>query len=168
MRIRAVALNDADQITDIYNHYIRDTVITFEETPITNAEIAARIQKVTDAALPWLVAEHNGEILGYAYAAPYHVRSAFRFTVEPSVYLAPNATGRGIGKRLYQALIEQLAQTTIKNIIGVIALPNVPSVALHERLGFRKVGEFADVGFKFGQWISVGYWQYSFPEEKTA
>lgn len=168
MRIRAVALNDADQITDIYNHYIRDTVITFEETPITNAEIAARIQKVTDTALPWLVAEHNGEILGYAYAAPYHVRSAFRFTVEPSVYLAPNATGRGIGKRLYQALIEQLAQTTIKNIIGVIALPNAPSVALHERLGFRKVGEFADVGFKFGQWISVGYWQYSFPKEKTA
>jgi phosphinothricin acetyltransferase len=120
--------------------------------------MAQRIADVT-ARLPWLVLEEDGVISGYAYAAPWKFRAAYRHCVESSIYLAPSATGRGLGSQLYKALIANLRQRGLHCVIGGAALPNPASVVLHERLGFEKVAEFRQVGFKFGRWIDVAYWE---------
>jgi len=103
--------------------------------------------------------ELDGGILGYAYATSWKVRAAYRHAAESSIYLAQEATGRGLGSRLYTALIAELGQRGLHCVIGGAALPNPVSVALHEKLGFTKVGEFREVGFKFGRWIDVAYWE---------
>ncbi|MGV3590139.1 MAG: GNAT family N-acetyltransferase [Gammaproteobacteria bacterium] len=150
---------DIGAIRAIYNHYIDNTVVSFEEQPVTDADIAARIGKVRDAGLPWLVIEQHGEVCGYAYASPWQERSAYRFCALVSVYLAPAMTGRGFGTQLYAALFAALQQTPIRWVIGGIALPNAASVALHEKMGMKRVGLHPEVGFKFGRWVDVGYWQ---------
>lgn len=164
MIIRTVQSSDSDAIAAIYNHYVRHTTITFEEDNVSQTVMAERIDYLAKSGLPWLVAEVDGEIKGYAYAGHWHLRSAYRFTVEPTIYLAKESIGAGVGRVLYQALLDRLQDMGIKHVIGVIALPNVSSVGLHESMGFRKVGEFADIGYKFEQAISVGYWQLSFAD----
>lgn len=149
---------DATQVCAIYNHYVRETTITFEESPVSEPEMARRITDIT-SHLPWLVWEADGAILGYAYAAPWKSRAAYRHSVETSVYLAPQAIGRGVGSQLYAALIAELRKRAVHCVIGGAALPNPASAALHEKLGFQKVAEFRQVGFKFGQWIDVAYWE---------
>jgi L-amino acid N-acyltransferase YncA len=149
---------DAAQICDIYNYYVRETVVTFEESPVLEMDMARRIADITPR-LPWLVWEMDGGILGYAYATPWKVRAAYRHSVESSIYLAQQATGRGLGSRLYTALIADLRQRGLHCVIGGAALPNPASVALHEKLGFSKVAEFREVGFKFGRWLDVAYWE---------
>ncbi len=161
MNIRPVLKSDAARIVEIYNHYVQATTITFEEQPVSEAEMQARIENVLSADLPWLVIEEDGLVQGYAYAGPWSGRSAYRFTVEPSVYLAAEALSLGMGKRLYQHLLDTLQQLGIEQVLGVIALPNSASVGLHEAFGFKKVGEFSRIGYKFGRWLSVGYWQLS-------
>ncbi|HTQ99932.1 MAG TPA: arsinothricin resistance N-acetyltransferase ArsN1 family B [Candidatus Acidoferrum sp.] len=157
--IRSVTAADATAIAGIYNHYIRDSIITFEELPIDAGEMAARIAEITAAKLPWLVAERDGAVIGYAYATKWKTRSAYRFAVETTIYMAPQCTGSGFGTQLYRALVDRLQAGGIHVAIGGVALPNAASVALHEKLGFRKVAQFDQVGFKFGQWIDVGYWE---------
>lgn len=156
--IRPVTPADAARICAIYNHYIRETVITFEEVPLSESEMAQRITD-TLAHLPWLVWEENGDIVGYAYARPWRPRAAYRHSVESSIYLAPEATGRGIGPKLYTALIAELRRRNLHCVIGGAALPNPASVALHEKLGFAKVAEFKQVGYKLGRWVDVAYWE---------
>ena len=121
--IRACTAADATAICDIYNRYVRETVITFEETPVATAEMAQRIGDVT-AHLPWLVAEEQGAILGYAYATPWKARSAYRFSVETTVYVAPGHMRRGLGAALYRQLIDELRQRGVHAAVGGIALPN--------------------------------------------
>lgn len=157
--IRAATLADADAVAGIYNHYITNTVVTFEEEPLPPAEIAKRFETVWSASLPWLVAEVGGRVAGYAYAAKWHGRSAYRFSTEITVYLAPDHTGRGLGSRLYGQLFPILGDRGIHAVMGGIALPNEASVALHEKFGLERVAVFKEVGFKFGRWIDVGYWQ---------
>jgi phosphinothricin acetyltransferase len=157
--IRPASALDAAALCAIYNHYIVDSVITFEEVTVDESEFAARIAKVQGAGLPWLVAEHEGAIIGYAYAGAWKERSAYRFSVEASVYLAHTHTGQGWGTRLYEALFVELRKTEVHVVIGGIALPNAASIALHEKLGMKAVAMFPEVGFKFGRWIDVGYWQ---------
>lgn len=157
--IRSATAADAEAIAAIYNPFILDTAVTFEEQPVTGDDIAARIAECQELKLPWLVIEQDREVQGYAYATRWKGRSAFRYSVETTIYLAPHATGRGTGRRLYGELIRKLQSRGIHAAIGGIALPNAASVALHERLGFRKVGHFSEVGHKFGRWIDVGYWQ---------
>jgi len=157
--VRTATSADADSITRLYNHYIDNTVITFEETRVDSGEMASRIDAVTCAGLPWLVAEQDSSISGYAYATPFRVRSAYRYTVESTVYLSPDVIGKGVGTLLYRALIEHLTQAGIHAVIGGIALPNDASIALHERVGFHKVAHLEQVGRKFDRWIDVGYWQ---------
>lgn len=157
--IRAITPRDIPALCVIYNHYIVDTVVSFEEVPVTAAEFAARIAHVREAGLPWLVAEKSGEVVGYAYASAWKERSAYRFCAEVSVYLAPAHTGNGWGTRLYTALFAELARTPVRMVIGGIALPNAASVALHEKFGMKQVSHFFEVGYKFGRWIDVGYWQ---------
>ena len=159
---REAAASDAAVVAGIYNHYIRETVVTFEEEPVSAAEMAGRIEEVQSASRPWLVAESDGRVVGYAYAGPWHVRSAYRFSAEITVYLAPTHVGRGIGSKLYAELFPILQARSIHAVMGGIALPNEASVALHEKFGLRKVAHFEQVGFKFNRWIDVGYWQRTF------
>ena len=121
--------------------------------------MARRIGDVQFASLPWLVAEEQRQVAGYAYAAPWKTRSAYRFSVEITVYLAPANVGRGIGSLLYRHLFGTLQTLGVHAVIGGIALPNPASVALHEKFGLEKVAYFPQVGFKFNRWIDVGYWE---------
>jgi phosphinothricin acetyltransferase len=161
MTLRPATPDDAADIVTIYNPYIASTTISFEETPVDAATVKSRIQAVLEAGLPWLVAEQDGRVVGYAYATPWRIRSAYRFAVESSVYLAPEAQGRGVGRALYEALIAQLRERGLRTVIGGIAQPNAASIALHEKLGFKRVALFEEVGWKFDRWVDVGYWQLS-------
>jgi L-amino acid N-acyltransferase YncA len=156
--IRACTAADAAAICAIYNPYIRDTVITFEEAPVSTAEMARRIGEVT-GRLPWLVAEEQGALVGYAYATPWKTRSAYRLSVETTVYVAPGQQRRGLATDLYRELLVQLRRLGVHCAVGGIALPNPASVALHEKLGFKKIGQFAEIGRKFDRWVDVGYWE---------
>ena len=159
LSIRPVNTVDAAAIARIYNHYIAASCITFETEPVPAEVMAERIADTARAALPWLVAETPNGISGYAHASRWHGRCAYRFSVESTVYLDPGCTGRGVGKRLYAALIDAIRDLSMRAVIGGIALPNEPSIRLHEGLGFRKVAHFEQVGFKHNRWIDVGYWQ---------
>jgi len=150
---------DVEAICAIYNHYIEHTFVTFEEVCLDAVAMGARIQSVRDKGLPWLVLEEEGEVLGYAYASPWHVRSAYRHSVESSVYLSYQAGGKGRGTALYEALIARLRGRDIHCVIGGVALPNPASVALHEKLRFEKAAHYKEVGWKQGRWIDVAYWQ---------
>jgi L-amino acid N-acyltransferase YncA len=156
--IRIALVSDAKAICDIYNHYVQNTKITFNEKPISVAEMQQHIGEVMES-FPWLVSEENGEVIGFAYADKWKSRSAYRFCVESSVYLAPQFTGRGYGRQLYEDLISDLRSLSLHSVIAVIALPNSASVALHEKMGFEKVAHLKEVGWKFNQWVDVGYWE---------
>lgn len=159
VRIRSATPDDAGAIAGIYNHYVTNAVATFEEEPVPATDMARRIEDIAAFSLPWLVAESAGGIAGYAYASKWKGRCAYRFSVESTVYVDAATIGRGIGLLLYTALMERLREGNLHSIIGGIALPNEASVRLHEKLGFRQVAHFHDVGFKFGRWVDVGYWQ---------
>jgi phosphinothricin acetyltransferase len=157
--IRTATESDAEAIVRIYNHYVLNTSITFEEDAVSSQEMAGRIAEVAANSLPWLVLEQDGEIVGYAYASKWKGRCAYRFSVETTVYLAPDLGGRGRGSKLYEVLIAQLKEKGFHAAMGGIALPNPSSIALHEKFGMTKVAHFKEVGFKFGQWLDVGYWE---------
>ena len=160
--IRPVQPKDVPALTDMYNYYIRETTVTFEEEEIAPDNMQSRIQKVEAANLPWLVAEEQDEIVGYAYATKWKERSAYRHSVEISIYVDHNNHGNGWGTKLYQALFTELQKKNIHVAIGGITLPNDASIALHEKFGMEKVAHFKEIGFKFGQWLDVGYWQKRF------
>lgn len=157
--VRAAEAKDAAGIAAIYNHYVTHTVITFEEQPVSVPEIERRIEEVHSASLPWLVVEDANEILGYAYAAKWRTRSAYRHSAEVTIYVDPRHARRGIGSSLYARLFPTLEILGIHAVMAGIALPNEASVALHEMYGMQKVAHFAQVGFKLDRWIDVGYWQ---------
>ena len=157
--IRPATTADAAGICTIYNHYVLETTITFEEAAVTPAEMESRVREAADSSLPWLVWEELASIQGFAYASKWKGRCAYRHSAEATVYLEPKSTSRGVGSRLYQALLTDLRRRSFHAVIGGIALPNEASIALHERLGFRKVAHFEQVGWKFGRWIDVAYWQ---------
>jgi phosphinothricin acetyltransferase len=160
--IRPARPEDAEGLAGVYNHYIEHSIATFEEQPVSRDEIWRRIEEVRAASLPWLVAEQRGAVVGYAYATGWRRRPAYRYSVEVTVYVAPEESGRGIGSRLYEVLLDELRVAGLHSAIGGISLPNDASVALHEKLGFEKVAHFEEVGFKFDRWIDVGYWQLIF------
>ncbi|CAN5141998.1 GNAT family N-acetyltransferase [soil metagenome] len=159
--IRPCRPEDAGRICEIYNHYVRESVATFEETPVEPVEMERRIAEVT-ADYPWLVREEDDAIAGYAYATRWKTRSAYRYAAESTIYLAPAACGRGLGVELYRTLIGILRDHDLHCVLGGISLPNPASVVLHEILGFRKVGELREIGWKLGRWVDVGYWQLVF------
>jgi phosphinothricin acetyltransferase len=156
--IRPATTNDAEQIASLYNYYVEKTTVTFEEDSLPASEVARRITAVM-LDNPWLVAEQQGSITGYAYAAPFETRTSYRHSVETSIYLAKNKIRQGLGTDLYAALIENLRNCDRHCAIGRIALPNDASIALHEKLGFTKVAQLNEIGYKFEQWIDVGYWE---------
>jgi L-amino acid N-acyltransferase YncA len=156
--IRKVAGTDAQAICDIYNHYVSNTVITFEQQPVSVPDMAARIDE-TAGAYPWLVAESDRGVVAYAYATRWRSRAAYDHTVESTIYVRTDAMGRGVGFPLYMALLDALRQRPFHAVVGCIALPNPGSVSFHEKCGFRKVAHFPQVGRKFDRWVDVGFWQ---------
>ena len=159
MLIRDANNSDFDEITTIYNHYIENTVITFEEECVNKEEMLRRFEKLKNSKLPWIVAQKDGQILGYAYAHLWHDRSAYRYSVEPSIYLKPTFIGKGIGKALFKQLLTKIEELGMKSALSLITVPNEPSIALHESFGFKKVGLLPNIGIKFDRWLDVGLWQ---------
>lgn len=156
--IRIVKETDTLSICDIYNFYIKNSTATFEEDVVRREEIERRIMEVT-ANYPWVVYEENEKIIGYAYATKWKDRSSYRYSAESTVYVHKDNFGKGIGRKLMIRLIEESSERGLHKLIAGIALPNDASIALHEKLGFVKCGVFKEVGFKFGKWIDVGYWE---------
>jgi phosphinothricin acetyltransferase len=154
--IRLAGRADAAAIAAIYRPYVEASRISFEETAPGAAEMAERMASPLH---PWLVAEDDGHLLGYASSSPYHRRPAYRWTVETSIYLAAEAHGRGLGRELLSSLITLLTRQGYVTAIAAIALPNPVSVALHERLGFVSAGTYRGVGFKLDEWTDVSLWQ---------
>lgn len=157
-KIREVNETDAYAIAAIYNWYIENTTVTFEVAPVSVAAMRQRIAAAGDSD-SWLVLERAGQILGYAYAMPWKTRAAYGRTKETSVYVQHEHNGQGIGRALMTALVDKVRGKPIHVLIAGITLPNPASIALHVRLGFVPIGEFAQVGFKFDRYIDVGYWQ---------
>jgi phosphinothricin acetyltransferase len=157
--IRPAAEDDAAALAAIYRPYVEDSRISFEEIAPDPAEMARRIAGEMPGYHPWLVAEEDGHLLGYAASSPFRARAAYRWVVETGIYLAEEAKGRGIGRALLAPLVELLERQGYVAAIGAIALPNDASVALHERLGFIHSGTYRRVGFKAGEWLDVGLWQ---------
>lgn len=157
--IRFVRKEDAEQIVEIYNYYVLNTIISFEEKAVSVEDMGKRIEEKTKK-YPWIVYEENGIVLGYAYVENWHERSAYRHTVADTIYIQNSERGKGIGQKLFEALIEYVMRDhEIHVVMGVIALPNEKSVQIHERNGFKKVAHFKEVGYKYDKWIDVGYWE---------
>ena len=161
MRIRLATASDAAAVRDIYGPMIETTAVSFELVVPSEDEMASRITG-RQPAHPWLVAEGDSQgVVGYAYAGPFSGRAAYDWSVETSIYLADAARGRGVGRSLYAALLALLTAQGYRQAMGGIALPNQASVRLHERAGFTLVGVYRAVGWKFGTWHDVAWWQRS-------
>lgn len=156
--IRPVEITDAQVIADIYAPYVTDTTITFEIEAPSADEFAQRITKTTKN-FPYLVAEENGKLLGYAYASTYYARAAYDWTCELSIYLDRDVRGKGVGSLLYDALENKLAQRGIVNLLACISLPNDTSIAFHQKRGFSQVAHFPKVGYKFDKWHDIVWLQ---------
>ena len=156
MIVRPATLQDAPAIAEIYGFHVRHGAGTFEEVAPGADEMAARIGKVLGGGYPWVAVEDEGRVVAYAYAAPYHARSAYRFTVEDSVYVADDARGRGYGRAALTAVIAACQAMGLRRIIAVIGdSGNAGSIALHRALGFALCGTLPSVGFKAGRWLDV-------------
>lgn len=158
IEIREARPEDAAAIRAIYAPIVSGTAISFEEVPPTVEEMCERIV-TTLQTYPYLVAERDGRLVGYAYASQHRARAAYRWAVDVTVYIADGERRSGVGRSLYAELLPLLARQGFKAAYAGIALPNAGSVGLHERLGFRHIGTFPQVGFKLGQWHDVGYWR---------
>ena len=160
-RVREADIADLDAITAIYAHYVRHSVASFEEVPPGRADLAERYRAILADGLPYLVAELEPRgVRGYAYAGAYHRRPGYRYALENSVYVAPEAQGQGLGRALMTALIERCTALGYRQMIAVIGVGETrASIRLHESLGFRPAGTLAAVGFKFGRWIDCAIMQ---------
>jgi len=160
IRIRLADSRDAAGVQAIYAPIVGSSAISFETEPPTAEEMARRIAR-TMPAHPWLVAEDQGQLAGYAYAGPFRSRPAYRWSVEVSAYVHPDWRRRGLGRSLYTALLAVLALQGYREACAGITLPNPESVGLHQALGFVPVGVYRRVGWKLGGWHDVGWWQRS-------
>ena len=156
--LRQARVSDAPALLAIYAPYVEETAISFEEPAPTLAEFTARVAGIC-AEYPYLVAEENGRIVGYAYAHRHKERAAYGWNAELSVYLAPAAQGKGLGKALYGALMAILARQNVRNVYGCVTMPNEKSVALHRSLGFTDAGVWHASGFKHGKWRDVAWFE---------
>ena len=154
--VRKAKISDAESITTIYNWYIENTVVTFDLETVSPNFFSKKINSEEEH---WLVYEKDREVVGYACAVPWKLRRAYQNSVEVSIYLNNNNHGAGIGSILYSALIDHLRELNYHAAIGGVALPNEASIRLHEKLGFKKVAHFMEVGYKHNRWIDVAYWQ---------
>ena len=154
--IADAGLAHSPTVHSIYAHWVRHGLASFEEIPPDREEMERRRLAVQELGLPYLVALEGDTVLGFAYAGPYRPRSAYRFTVEDSVYVAPDAQGKGVGRRLLGEVIQRAEALGRRQMLAVIGdSGNAPSIGLHEAMGFRRIGIFQSVGFKFGRWVDT-------------
>lgn len=161
--IRLAHAHDATQVQGIYSPFVTDTPISFEIEPPSVEEMQQRIEH-TLHQFPWLVCEYQGEVIGYVYASSHSARAAYLWSVDVSVYIHQRCHRSGVGKALYLSLFEILRLQRFYNAYAGATLPNPASVGLHEALGFQPVGVYEAVGYKFGAWHSVGWWQMALQE----
>jgi L-amino acid N-acyltransferase YncA len=157
--IRPYHADDIAAVTRIYGHYVRDTVITFETEEPDEAEMASRFATIASKGHPLLIGEMDGSVIGYAYASTYRAREAYRFTCEDSIYLAPTAVGHGIGGRLLGRLIEDSSKAGLRQMLAVITAERENSIRLHAKHGFRMIGRYEALGYKFDRWLDVVHMQ---------
>lgn len=162
LKIRPSTDADVPGVTAVYAWNVLNGLGTFEEVPPDEAEMARRRQAFLDRGLPYLVAELDGEVVGYCYAGPFRLRAAYRYTVEDSVYVSPKAVGKGVGRALLEALISHCEALGLRQMCAVIGdSGNEASIGLHAALGFEKKGVFPDMGHKFGRWVDLVWMQRS-------
>lgn len=164
--IRPIDISDAEAVLSIYAPYILETNISFEYEVPTIEEFKQRIKTVTKE-YPWLICEHEGKIIGYAYGGQHRARTAYKWSVESAIYMAKDFRGKGVGKLLYQTLFEQLKQQGYVNVFAGMTLPNDKSVGLHKACGFELIGIFKNIGYKNNQWHDVQWMQLDLAEHKT-
>ncbi|MER6981429.1 GNAT family N-acetyltransferase [Streptomyces carpinensis] len=162
--VRPVRRTDLTAVADIYRHYVLHSVATFDETPRSLQEWQHKLDDLASRGLPFLVAEEAGQVVGFAYAGPWRPKPAYRHTVEDTVYLAPEATGRGLGGALLGELIDACARAGVRRVIAVIADGVDASAALHRRFGFTDAGRLTAVGYKHGRWIDTLLLELALPE----
>jgi phosphinothricin acetyltransferase len=154
--VRVATAADMDSVQAIYSFYVTRTSASFEEVPPDRPEMERRLAKTLDRGLPFLVADAEGDVVGYTYAGPFRYRSAYRYTIEDSIYVAPSVTRRGVGAVLLGSLVHRCTELGYRQMIGVIGdSANKGSISLHRRLGFRQEGVLRGVGLKFGRWVDV-------------
>src|SRR6516162_1936163 len=154
--IRPSRETDLTEIAAIYGYHVLHGVASFEEVPPELDDIASRRRDILDRGLPYLVAERSGHVLGYCYGGPYRTRSAYRFTVEDSIYIDQTEVGRGLGRALLAALLDRCTELGYRQMVAVIGgSDTLPSLRLHAALGFTQVGVLPSVGFKFGRWVDI-------------
>lgn len=165
MPIRDATPDDAPAIAAIYAHHVLHGTGTFEEAPPAPEEVAARMARIRAAGHAWLVVEEAGKVLGYGYYANFHPRSAYRHTVENSIYVRDDVRGQGVGKALVAELLIRAEAAGFRQMVAVIGdSENVGSIGLHLSLGFKQTGLLRAVGLKFGRWVDVVYMQKSLGE----
>lgn len=160
MIIRDALESDAEALAAIYGHHVLHGFGSFEEIPPTAADMAGRRKAVVDRGLPYLVAETDGKVLGFACAGPFRPRAAYRYTVEDSVYVAPDATGRGVGKAVLEAVLTSCTALGLRQVMAVIGdSGNAASIGLHRSLGFQQAGVAKGLGYKHGRWVDIVWMQ---------
>jgi L-amino acid N-acyltransferase YncA len=160
MIIRAVSAADAEALAAIYGHHVRHGLGTFEEEPPAAAEIEQRREAIVARGLPYLVAQDAERVLGFAYAGPFRPRAAYRYTVEDSVYVAPDAVGRGVGRAVLSAVLEACEAMGLRQVVAVIGdSGNAASIGLHRSLGFEDAGVGRGFGYKHGRWVDIVWMQ---------
>ena len=150
---------DIPAVTRIYGHYVRETVITFETAEPDEAEMANRFATIAGKGHPLLIGEIDGDVIGYAYASTYRPREAYRFTCEDSIYLAPSAVGHGIGSQMLGRLIEESSKAGLRQMLAVITAERENSIRLHTKHGFRMIGTYEALGYKFDRWLDIVHMQ---------
>lgn len=166
--IRLATERDAPAIADLYRPYVGESRVSFEESAPDAAEMARRVCGNFPGMHPWLVAEEDSRLLGFANSSPFRARKAYRWSVETGIYLAEDACGRGLGRSLLETLLSLLTRQGYVAAIGAVSLPNEPSIRLHQALGFRHAGTYRGAGFKLGDWIDVDLWQKDLAPRSTA
>jgi L-amino acid N-acyltransferase YncA len=161
--IRPATVQDLPSVREIYNHYVMNSTVTFDETAMTLGELRRKFAHVTKLGMPFLVAQSpSGQLLGYAYVTPWKEKAAYRYTVEDSIYLGPASTGKGLGRPLLQAMLDASKAAGIKEVIAVIADKGADaSIHLHKEFGFKDIGHMGKVGFKFDRWLGTVLMQKS-------
>ncbi|GAA3613823.1 GNAT family N-acetyltransferase [Flavivirga amylovorans] len=161
--IRSFNVSDTKELLDIYNYYVLNSIVTFDDEALSLEAFEDKITRI-NADYPFIVFEdeENNEILGYAYGSKWRPKPAYKHTVESTVYVKHGVLGKQIGTKLYRELLSQLKEQNYHIVLGGLTLPNDASVKLHEKFGFNQVAHFKEVGLKFGKWLDVGFWQLRF------
>lgn len=165
MKIREATTDDAHAICNIYNYYIEHTAITFEMMPVSESDMKQRMKEIIESGYSFFVGETEGNVIGYYYTHRWNNRCAYATTVEESIYLKKDETGKGYGTQLFEHLLAHIDKKKTHALIAGICIPNEGSVRLHEKFGFRQISHMKEIGRKFGQWQDVGHWQLIFKPE---